>query len=74
MKFVLKRIGAYLIDIILVSLVATLISSNNYINKDYEDFMNNYQLWYDIVRKAKFMNTYWRNDRILNKSEIFELW
>ena len=50
------------------------IISIHYINKDEGDFMKNYQLWYDIVRKAKFMNTYWRNDRILNKSEFFELW
>ena len=50
------------------------IISLHYINKDKEDFMKNYQLWYDIIRKAKFMNTYWRNDRILNKSEFFELW
>ena len=38
MKIVLKRIGAYLIDIILVSLVATIISSNSYINKDYKKY------------------------------------
>ena len=50
------------------------IVSIHYINKDENDFMKNYQLWYDIIRKAKFMNTYWRNDRILNKSEFFELW
>lgn len=50
------------------------IISIHYINKDEDDFMKNYQLWYDIIRKAKFMNTYWRNDRILNKSEFSELW
>ena len=50
------------------------IISIHYINKDEEDFMKNYQTWYDIIRKAKFMNTYWRNDRILNKSEYSELW
>ena len=50
------------------------IVSIHYINKDKNDFMRNYRLWYDIIRKAKFMNTYWRNDRILNKSEFFELW
>ena len=50
------------------------IISIHYINKDKDDFMANYKLWYDIIRKAKFMNTYWRNDRILNKSEFFELW
>ncbi len=50
------------------------IISIHYINKDKDDFMRNYQKWYEIIRKAKFMNTYWRNDRILNKSEFFELW
>ena len=50
------------------------IISIHYINKDEKDFIRDYQKWYDIVRKAKFMYTYWRNDRILNKSEFFELW
>lgn len=50
------------------------IVSIHYINKDKDDFIRNYQLWYDIVRKAKFLNTYWRNERTLNKSEYFELW
>jgi hypothetical protein len=50
------------------------IVSIHYINKDKDDFMKNYQMWYDIIKKAKFMNTYWRNDRILNKSEYYELW
>lgn len=50
------------------------IISIHYINKDEEDFMKNYQLWFDIVRRAKFLNTYWRNERTLNKSEFFELW
>lgn len=42
MKIVLRRIGAYLIDIILVSLVATLLSSNTYINKDYKKYKEIY--------------------------------
>ena len=50
------------------------IVSIHYINKDKDDFMKNYELWYDIVRKAKFLNTYWRNERTLNKREFFELW
>lgn len=50
------------------------IISIHYINKDKEDFMQNYNQWYDIVRKAKFLNSYWRNERTLNKSEFFELW
>lgn len=50
------------------------IISIHYINKDKDDFMNNYTKWYDIVRKAKFLNTYYRWERTLNKSEFFELW
>lgn len=50
------------------------IISIHYVNKDRDDFIRNYKVWFDIIRKAKFMNTYWRNDRILNKSEFFELW
>lgn len=50
------------------------IISIHYINKDQEEFMRDYKHWYDIIKKAKFLNTYWRNNRILNKSEYFELW
>lgn len=46
----------------------------HYINKDKDDFMKNYRQWFDIIKKAKFLNTYWRNERTLNKSEFFELW
>lgn len=46
----------------------------HYINRDKQDFINNYKQWYEIVKKAKFLNTYWRNERTLNKSEYFELW
>ena len=45
----------------------------HYINRDKENFKNNYTLWLEIVRKARFLNTYYRNDRTLNKSEYFEL-
>ena len=48
--------------------------SIHYINRNKEDFMNNYRQWYDIIKRAKFLNTYWRNERMLNKSEYFELW
>lgn len=47
MKIVLKRIGAYLIDIILVSLVATLLTSNPYINKDYKKYKEVYDEYND---------------------------
>ena len=46
----------------------------HYVNRSKEDFLKNYNQWYDIIRKAKFLNTYWRNERTLNKSEYFELW
>ena len=50
------------------------IISIHYINKDKDDFMKNYHQWYNIIKKAKFLNTYWRNERTLNKKEYFELW
>ena len=50
------------------------IISIHYINKNKEEFIKDYKRWYDIIKKAKFLNTYWRNNRILNKSEYFELW
>ena len=46
----------------------------HYINKDESDFRANYEQWYEIIKKAKYLNTYWRNERTLNKSEYFELW
>ena len=50
------------------------IVSIHYINRNKDDFMNNYREWYDIIKRAKFLNTYWRNERMLNKSDYFELW
>ena len=50
------------------------IISVHYINRDKKDFMKNYSQWFEIIKKAKFLNTYYRNDRTLNKSEYFELW
>lgn len=46
----------------------------HYINRNKKDFLENYSQWYNIIKKAKFLNTYWRNERTLNKSEYFELW
>jgi len=43
MKLVLKRIGAYFIDIILVTLLSTLLSANSYINKDYDAYSKTYE-------------------------------
>jgi len=43
MKIVFKRIIAYMIDIIIVSVISTLITSNSYINKDYNKYINTYE-------------------------------
>lgn len=43
MKLIFKRIGAYIIDVILVTLIATLITSNSYINKDYKNYETTYK-------------------------------
>lgn len=45
----------------------------HYMNKNKENFKDNYTIWLEIIRTAKFLNTYYRNDRTLNKSEYFEL-
>lgn len=40
MKLVMKRFVAYTIDIMLVSIISTLITSNSYINKDYKKYVS----------------------------------
>ena len=45
----------------------------HYMNKNKENFKTNYTIWLEIIRKARFLNSYWRNERTLNKSEFFEL-
>ena len=47
--------------------------SLHYINKNKDDFLSNYTEWYDIIRKAKYYNSYYRTDRTLDKAEYFEL-
>lgn len=39
MKIIIKRFVAYAIDILLVSILSTLITSNSYINKDYKKYI-----------------------------------
>lgn len=76
MKIVLKRICAYLIDIILVSLVATLISSNSYINKDYKKYQKAYD---EYNSKYENYNNYYAklekcfHDEEISKEEYDEL-
>lgn len=76
MKTVLKRVGAYFIDIMLVSLVATLLSSNAYINKDYnkyEKVYNEYKQKYDSYENyyTKLENYY--EDKKLTEKEYNNL-
>ena len=45
----------------------------HYMNKNKDDFMYHYNQWYDIIKKAKMYNSYYRDERMLNKAEYFEL-
>ena len=71
MKLILKRIGAYLIDIILVSLVATLLTSNSYINmyyKKYKDTYNEYNNKYnDYIHYYNKLENYYEDKKISEK-------
>ena len=76
MKVILKRIGAYLIDIILVSLVATLLTSNHYINKDYKKYIKTYDEYNEEYNKyseyyTKLENYY--EDKKLEEKEYNKL-
>lgn len=71
MKLLLKRIGAYLIDIILISVIATFLSSNKYINKDYkeytkvyEEYNENYNEYNRFITK---LNNSFENNKISKK-------
>lgn len=45
----------------------------HYINKNKSDFMSNYNEWYNIIKKAKLYNSYYRDERTFDKAEFFEL-
>ena len=45
----------------------------HYINRNKADFMANYKEWYEIIKKAKYYNSYYRDERTFDKSEYFEL-
>ena len=45
----------------------------HYMNKNKEDFMNEYSKWYNIIKKARLYNSYYRDERTLDKAEYFEL-
>ena len=45
----------------------------HYMNKNKDDFMENYSQWYNIIKKARLYNSYYRDERTLDKAEYFEL-
>lgn len=45
----------------------------HYMNKNKSNFMDEYSKWYDIIKKAKLYNSYYRDERMLDKAEYFEL-
>ena len=62
MKIVFKRLIAYIIDIVIVSVVSTLITSNSYINKDYNEYVNTYDKY------QEYSDQYKKNVKELDKS------
>lgn len=45
----------------------------HYMNKDKANFMAEYSKWYNIIKKARLYNSYYRDERTLDKAEYFEL-
>lgn len=76
MKVVFKRVGAYIIDIILVSIISTILTSNIYINKDYkkhsdtyEEYMTFYNEYHDFLNDLE--KDY--SDKTISKDEYDNL-
>ena len=44
-----------------------------YMNRNKKNFENNYTLWLETIRGAKFMNSYFRGERTFDKELYFEL-
>jgi len=44
-----------------------------YMNRNKKDFENNYTLWLEVIRGARLMNSYWRDERTFDKSLYYEL-
>lgn len=44
-----------------------------YMNRNKDDFVNNYTLWLQVIRDARLMNSYYRGERTFDKSMYFEL-
>jgi hypothetical protein len=49
------------------------IVSIQYMNRNKKDFENNYTLWLETIRGAKFMYSYYRDERTFDKAIYFEL-
>lgn len=45
----------------------------HYINKNISEYRETYNDWYDIIKKAIFYESYFRNNRVLNKALYLEL-
>lgn len=45
----------------------------HYMNRNKQDFMDNYTLWWEVIKGAKFYNSYYRDERTFDKSIQFEL-
>ena len=45
----------------------------HYMNRNKENFMDEYSKWYNIIKKARLYNSYYRDERTLDKAEYFEL-
>ena len=76
MKLILKRFAAYLIDIILVSVVATFISSDTNINKDYKKYSEIYDEYKQNIEEydkyyTKLENYY--DDKKISEKEYKKL-
>ena len=44
-----------------------------YMNRNKDNFDNNYTIWLQIIRDARLMNSYYRTERTFDKSMYFEL-
>jgi len=76
MKIILKRVLAYMIDIILVSLIATLITSNSYINKDYNKYVKTYEEYEKVYEEhIDFLNNFQKfyEDKKISQEEYSKL-
>lgn len=47
--------------------------SMHYINKNIQDYKNTFNYWYQIVQDIRIYQSYYREDRIMDKATSFEL-